>query len=89
MLVCSAALAAIVLIAVPGGRTFASEMAAKFVHLRPGATAGPIPFILDLHRHKRAHKAPAQQQHATPGKSERSGPKSHAPTARRSAAPSR
>ncbi len=64
VLICSAVLGAIVLMAVPGGRSFASELAAKIGRLRPAATAGPLPFILDLHKHKRAPKTPP---HAHPG----------------------
>jgi hypothetical protein len=60
VLACSAVLTAIVLFAVPGSRSFASELAVKIVHLRPGGlTAGPIPFILDLHKHSRPPKPPA------------------------------
>jgi len=60
ILACSAALGAVILLTVPGGRSFASDLASKIVHLRPGGTTGPIPFILDLHKHKRASKPPAK-----------------------------
>ena len=73
---CSVVLAAIALVAVPGGRSFASDVASKIVHLRPGRASGPIPFILDLHKHKRTRKAPApsRQPQRPPGLHARSTP---------------
>jgi hypothetical protein len=75
VLACAAALTAIVLIAAPGSRSFAAELAVKIVHLRPGATAGPIPFILDLHKHKRTSKAPARRTSSTPAVRPHADPK--------------
>ncbi len=77
ILICSAALTALILMAVPGSRSFASELAAKIVHLRPGAPTGPIPFILDLHKHKRPAKAPAKP--AKPANAPRNASKPNQP----------
>jgi hypothetical protein len=86
VLACSAVLTAIVLVAVPGGRSFAANVATRIAHLRSPATAGPIPFILDLQKHKRTRKAPASRPQA-PVTRGHTNPKAHAAPPAQPAAP--
>ena len=62
VIACSVVLTAVTLAVVPGGRSFASDVAAKIAHLRSPRTGGPIPFILDLRKH--APKTHAARPHA-------------------------
>ncbi len=64
----SAILLGLVLLLAPGSRARASGAASRSLHDRPAETLspgnGPIPFILDLSKHKRhAAVAPAKRPH--------------------------
>ena len=59
----AAIVAAALLLAMPASRSFASGVASRIVHLHAAGTQGPIPFILDLHKHKPRQTRPAPVRH--------------------------
>ncbi len=61
VIACSVVLTGVVLTAVPGGRSFAADLAARISHLHSPGTGGPIPFILDLRKHAPRKHEPAHR----------------------------
>jgi hypothetical protein len=77
VLACLGVLLCLAGICAPGGPSFASDVASRIAHFRPSAPAtlkhtAPIPFILDLSKHKRHPHAATAVQPPPPGRIKRS-----------------
>lgn len=76
----SAVLLGLAFLCAPGGRSFASDLYTTTMARLTSAShrlarKGPIPFVLDLSRHKRAGSPPAGPSRAVAGKGGRGGPR--------------